>query len=177
MKTSGLVLCLYGFFCLFVLITDSLSLLVISLFKLFLLDSVLVSSIFLQGCPFHLSCQIYWHIIVLSIPLVFFFFLWYWLLYLFFNFLFCLFGFCLFSWWAWPEVYQFYLLFQRPSSWFYWLFPFFNCYFIFYLYSFFLLTLGFVCSFSDSFRWYVTLFIWDFSCFFFLRKACITVNF
>ena len=73
-KTSGLVLCLYGFFCLFVLITDSLSLLVISLFKLFLLDSVLVSSIFLQGCPFHLSCQIYWHIIVLSIPLVFFFF-------------------------------------------------------------------------------------------------------
>ena len=100
-KTSGLVLCLYGFFCLFVLITDSLSLLVISLFKLFLLDSVLVSSIFLQSCPFLLSCQIYWHIIVLSIPLVFFFFfvfLWYWLLYLFFNFLFCLFGFFLFSW-------------------------------------------------------------------------------
>ena len=39
-----------------------------------------------------------------------------------------------------------------------------------------LLTLGFVCfSFSNSFRWWVRLLIWDFSCF--LKKICITMNF
>ena len=40
-----------------------------------------------------------------------------------FHFLFCLFGSSLFSsWWTWPEVCQFCLPFQRTSSWFYWFF-------------------------------------------------------
>ena len=41
--------------------------------------------------------------------------------------------------------------------------------------SFLLLSLGFVCSFSSSFRCRVRLFIWYFSCF--LRYDCITINF
>ena len=76
---------------------------------------------FLESCPFLLGCQISCHIIVHSI--LFFVFLQYQLRFLLFSFLFCLFGFSLFSsWWAWPEVFQFCLPFQRTSSWFYWFF-------------------------------------------------------
>ena len=49
--------------------------------------------------------------------------LWYWLFFLLFHLLFCLFGSSLFlSCWAWSEVWQFCLSFQRNSSWFYWFF-------------------------------------------------------
>ena len=41
--------------------------------------------------------------------------------------------------------------------------------------SFLLLILNFVCYFSNTLKWYVKLFIWDFSCL--LRKACITITF
>ena len=42
-----------------------------------------------------------------------------------------LFGFSLFCmWWAWPEVCQFSLFFQRTSSWFYWFFSSFKKIFI-----------------------------------------------
>ena len=89
-----------------------------------------------------------------------------------------------FPWWVWPEVCQFCLPFQRISSWLYWIFFFSYCalhlYFIDFLsdlYIFFLLlTLDFFCSsFSNSFRCWVKLWIWDFSSF--LRKACVAMNF
>ena len=42
-----------------------------------------------------------------------------------------LFGFSLFcTWWAWPEVCQFSLFFQKTSSWFYWFFSSFKKIFI-----------------------------------------------
>ena len=45
-----------------------------------------------------------------------------------------------------------------------------------YIISFLPLTLGFACSsFSNCFKWQLSLFISDFSCF--LKKACITMNF
>ena len=82
--------------------------------------------------------------------------------------------------WAWPGVCWFCLSFQKNSSGIYWSFLFFYFSFIYFLSDFIifflLLTLGFVCSsFSNSFRCYVRLFIWTFSCF--SRKACIAMNF
>ena len=44
-----------------------------------------------------------------------------------------------------------------------------------FIFSFLLLTLGLLCSFSNSFRWRVKLSIWDLSSF--LRKAWIAINF
>ena len=61
------------------------------------------------------------------------------------------------SYWACPEVYQFCLYLQRASSWCYFFFLLFFkplLFLIFYHFtSFLLLTLSFVCSFSNSFRW------------------------
>lgn len=48
------------------LITNSIALIVISLFKLFILDSVL-TAVFPEICPFLLGCPICWHITVHSI--------------------------------------------------------------------------------------------------------------
>ena len=111
-----------------------------------------------------------------------FVFLQYLLRFLLFHFLFCLFEFFLSSsWWVWPEVCQFCLTFQRTSSWFLW---FFSIFFwisillissLIFMISFLLVTLGFVCSFSNLLKWCVKLSIWDFSSF--LRKACISMNF
>ena len=135
----------------------------------------------LVSCPFLLGCQICWHIIVHSILLWVFVHLCSICWFLLFHFLFCIFGFSLSLWCVWPEVCQFCLPFHRISSWFYW---FFKLSFesvslissLIFMISFLLLTLGFVCSsFSNSFRWWVKLLIWDFSSF--LRKACIATNF
>ena len=78
-------------------ITDSISLLVIGLFKLSISSWVRFDSLCLETCPFLLGCQTFWRITVHSIFFWFFVFLWYQLLFLFFNFLFYLFGSCLFS--------------------------------------------------------------------------------
>ena len=79
------------------------------------------------------------------------------------------------SWWVWPEVGKFCLPFQGTRSWFYsffsivyWISILLISSLIFMIY-FLLLTLGFVCSFSNSFRWWVKLFIWDF--FFFSEEG------
>ena len=66
---------------------------------LFLLDSVLAGSKYLESCLFLLCCQICWHIIIHSILSWFFVFLQYWLRFLLFHFLFCLSGFFLSSSW------------------------------------------------------------------------------
>ena len=87
---------------------------------LFLLDSVLVGCMFLETCSFFPGCQICW-IAVHSILLWILVFLQYQLLFLLLHFLFCLFESSLFSsWWAWSEVCQSCLPFQRTSSWLYW---------------------------------------------------------
>ena len=60
----------------FFLIPDTISLVVIgpsSFFLLFLLDSHLVGSMFLETCPFLLGCPVCWHIIVYSIFLFIYF--------------------------------------------------------------------------------------------------------
>ena len=44
--------------------TNSILPLLISLFKLFLFDSILVDCMFLDICPFLLGCQVCWHIFV-----------------------------------------------------------------------------------------------------------------
>ena len=79
-------------------------------------------ALFLETCPFLLGCWICWHIIVHSILLCSFVFL-YQLIYLLFHSIYCLFWFSLFSsWWVCPEIYQFCLPFQGSSFWFYWFF-------------------------------------------------------
>ena len=109
------------------LFTDSILLLVIGLFKLFLLDSVLVGCMFLETCPFLLCFPNCWHIIVHSILFRFLYFCG--ISCYFFSFIsyfvyldppcflldesgqrFDDFGFC--------------LPFQRTSPWFYWFFLF-----------------------------------------------------
>ena len=133
---------------------------------------------FLETCPFLLGCPICWHIIIFSILLGIFVFLQYWLWFPLYHFLFCLFASSLIvSWWAWPKVCWFCLLFKKKKILGFIKFL-ISILFISSLIfiSFLHLTLGFFCSsFSNSFRWYVRLFIWNFSCF--LRKACITLNF
>ena len=103
----------------------TVSFLMINLFKwsFFFFDSVLVSCMFLERCPFLFSSQICWYKIVQSILLEFFLFLQYLLRLLLFHFLFCLFHFSLSSSWLfWPEVCWFCLPFESTSSWFYWFF-------------------------------------------------------
>lgn len=80
----------------FFLITNSVALIVISLFKLFLLDSVL-TAVFPEICPFLLGCPICWHVTVHSIFLwshlcsvSCYFFLFNFLFYLFWSSLFFL---------------------------------------------------------------------------------------
>ena len=86
MKTPSPGLVFAGrFVCLFVcfVITDSISLLVNSIYSNYLLlDSVLVSCMFLETCSFPLAYPICWHITVHNILLWLFIFLWYWLLFL-----------------------------------------------------------------------------------------------
>jgi len=69
-------------------ITDSISLLVIRLFKLSFSSWISFDRLYLETCPFLLGCQIFWHVTVHSIFLWFFVFLWYQLLFLSFHFLF-----------------------------------------------------------------------------------------
>ena len=116
---SHLVLdfCLQGAF----LVIDFISRLVIfqltysfNFFFKLSIDSVLVGSMFLETCPFLLGCQIWWHMIV-TFPYVFdisavlvimspfsYLILFIWVLFS--------------SWWAWPDVCQSCLPFQRISS-------------------------------------------------------------
>ena len=133
----------------------------------------------LEACPFLLDCQICWYISVHNI-----FFLYSYSIGCYFSFFTSYFvdldSLSFFSWWVWSEVCQFFLPFQRISSWFIdFFFCFFNLYFIYSLLNlyYFLSSsdLGFVGSpFSNSFRWWVRLFDYFFS---FLMKACITMNF
>ena len=111
----------------------------------------------LESCLFLQDCQICWHIIFHSILLQFFVCLQYLLIFILFHFLFCLFEFFLsYSWWVWPEACQFCLPFQRSRflidfSIGFWISILLISSLIFMI-SFLLLTLGFVCSLSISFR-------------------------
>ena len=89
------------------------------------LGSVLVGCMFLESCPFLLGCQICWHIIVHTIPMWFFCISVVSVLMSPFSFLILFICILSSSWWAWPEVCQSCLFFQRTSFWFYWLFLFF----------------------------------------------------
>ena len=84
------------------------------------------------------------------------------------------------SYWTWPEVCQFYLPPQRtsPSCCIFSLnFKISNLFIssLIFVICFFLVALDFVCSFLNSFRWWIELFIRDFSCF--LKKFWIAMNF
>ena len=114
----------WTFFCrvFFCLVTDSISFLVIALFKLYISSWLNFGQLYVsRKCPFFLGCQICWHIIDYSFLLWFFFFvsMQYQLIF-YFSFI------ILFTWVlslfflvAWPEVCQFCLPFQRTSSLFY----------------------------------------------------------
>ena len=185
--------CLHGVFCLFVslsfcfcFITDSISLLVIGLFNLFVsyllsfgrlyvFRNISISSKLSNLLTYNCS-QYFLFFFFLFYCLFILVFLCYQLLFLLFHLLFCLFGSFLFpSWWAWLEVCWFWLSFQGTNSWFYWafllllfLFLIFHLFLspLIFIIPFLLLTFSFVCSsFSNSFRWWVRFFIWDFSCF------------
>ena len=114
-------------------ITDSISVLMISLFKLSIYSWFSFGGLYVsRTCPFLPACRIYWHIIVHSI---FFFSLQYQLLCSSFLILFV---FSLFTaLWTWPEVCKSCLSFQRTGSWFYWLFYFFflSLFYLFFLWS------------------------------------------
>ena len=56
-----------GFFVVLFFKLQIVSLLVISVFKLFLFDSVLAGCKFLETCPFLLGCSVYWHIMIVGI--------------------------------------------------------------------------------------------------------------
>ena len=90
---------------------------------LFLLDSVLAGCKILESCPFLLGCQI----ISISLFTVFSHgFLYFCFIcgdFSFFISYFVYLGFFLSSWCIWPEVCQFWLPFQRTSSWFDYFFP------------------------------------------------------
>ena len=84
------------------------------------------------------------------------------------------------SYWTWPEVCQFYLPPRRtsPSCFIFSLnFKISNLFSssLIFVICFFLVALDFVCSFLNSFRWWIELFIRDFSCF--LKKFWIAMNF
>ena len=92
-----------------------------------------------------------------------------------------LFGSSLFSFlWNQPEICQFCLPFQRMGSWFYWFFSYYflNLYFMYFLSDLYYLLYSaefWFCSlFKNAFRWWIRLFIWDFSCF--LKETSITMN-
>ena len=127
---------------------------------LFLPNSILVDSMFLEICPFLLGCQIYWHIIIHSILLCFVIFLQYQLLLLIFHFIWVLslyFLVTLVRGFLSPGQISF--PFQRISSWFYWFFfyCFLNLYFIYFLSDLYYFLpsadLRFCSSFSNSFQW------------------------
>ena len=130
---------------------------------LFLLDSVLVGYMFLETCPFLLGCQICWHIVVHSIPLLFFVFLLYWLLCLLFIYYFVYLGSLSFLLGEPSQKFANLVYpFKEPALGFIDFFLlFFNLLFIsslIFIISFLLLTLCFVCSsfsssFSNSFKW------------------------
>ena len=135
---------------------------------------------FLETYPFHLGWRICWQIVLHNnIVLWFFVFLWYQLLFLLFHFLFS-FGDSLTFFLGEPgqSFVNFVFLFKEPALGF---IDFFLLLFNLYVFSdlhYFLSSTDFrfFCSpFSNTFRWCVRLFIWDFSCF--MRKACIAMNF
>ena len=133
---------------------------------------------FSETCPFLLGCPICWHIIIYSILLGIFVFLQYWLWFPLYHFLFCLFGSSLsfLARLAKGLLILFTIKKKKTLGFINFLISILFISSLIFIISFLLLTLSFFCSsFSNSFRWQVRLFIWDFSCF--LRKACITVNF
>ena len=108
----------------FFLITKSFSLLVIGLFKLFLFYSVLAECTHLEIHPFLLGCPISWHIIICSMLLWFFIFLYlgigcYFSSFASFFFSSFIFYFVylgtLLSSWAWLIFFLFCLWFQKLS--------------------------------------------------------------
>ena len=99
---------------------------------LFLLDSVLVGWMILEMCPFLQDCPILWHTIVHNTL-----FLYFYSISSYFSLFISYLGY-LSSSWAWPEVYQFCLLFQKTSF-------FFHCFLISIL---FISSLIFIISFS-----------------------------
>ena len=90
---------------------------------------------FLETCPYILCHLGFFACDYSRYSLIVFVFLWYQLLFPPFHFLFCLIGCSLSSWWAWPEVYQIGLLFQRTHCWFYWLVSIFKNLYITYFIS------------------------------------------
>ena len=146
--------------------------------SLILPDSVLEDCIFLGIYLFHPVCG---HIIVHNIFLQSFVFLWCQLLILLFHYWFYVFEpFLFFSWWVWLKCVSLVDLFKEPALGFIDLLYHFLDFISFisaliFIVSFLLLTLGSVCcSFSNSFKCEVRLFIWDFPCFF--REACNSMN-
>ena len=134
--------------------TYSISFLVIILFSCCILDSVLVGCMSLESCPFLLGCQICWHIIVHSILL--------WV-FLYFCSICGDFSFYI-SYFVWVLSILFLVSLDRGLSILFTLLVLLTFSTVFwisvllissliFMISFLLLTLGFVCSFSNSFRW------------------------
>ena len=143
-------------------VTDSISLLVISLFKLSISSWFKFDGLYtLEICPFLLGCPICWHIIVIEFSYgAFFAFLCYQLLVFPFHFLFCLYGSSPFSfWWTGLEICLCCWPLQRTNSILLIFLLFFKSefYFVFspiFIMPFLLLTLHVVCPyFSNSFVW------------------------
>ena len=107
-------------------IKNSISLLMTSLFRLFLPDSDLKNCIVLEICPFLLGYPICCHInVVFSYD--FFKSLWYPLLFLLFHFLLCIFGYSIFFLMSLVMAYLFVSLFKKLALGFINLFHFFVC--------------------------------------------------
>ena len=143
------------------IITDSILLIVISLFKLSIsLDSHLVRYMFLESWPILLGCQICWHIIV-HIILSFFFFVFphYSLTFHLLHFLFYFSSFCFFLGESCQRFVNIVHLFKEQALGLIdFLFFFFHLYFIDFLYDLYDFLpsddFRFVCSsFTNSFMW------------------------
>lgn len=111
-----------------IIITDSVSVLVFTLFKLSVYSWFSFAGCrFLETCVLLLHFPFCCHRTVNNMLWYFFVFLWYQLLFLLFHFLSCSLGsFLFYSWWAWSGICLFCLSFQNPNFWFYWFFSIFK---------------------------------------------------
>ena len=147
---------------------------------LFTFDSVLMGYMFLETCPSFLGCQICCHIIVhgilfcsfcISVVSIVISSLSFFILFI------CVF--CLFFLMSLARAFS--ILFTLSNNQLLVLLIFFQLTFkisissLIFIISFLLLILNFGCYFSNSFVWWVRLFIWDFS--YFLKTACFAINF
>ena len=123
---------------------------------------------FLETCLFLLGCPVCWDRVV-HIILFFFLFLWYQLLFLLFHFLLiCILFLFLVSL---PSDLSSLFTLSKNQLFYFILLCLTSVLFIFsliFIISFLMLTLDFVCSFSDSYRCQVKVLIWDFFLFSFL---------